>query len=415
VMSWSQNQSTANEVLAAAKETAADITRDDGRVSQSALTASDRAENAMRNNTQLALRNLSDDTGGFLIGDSNDLRVPLRNVSEEINSYYEITYSPGIEKYDGSFRKTDVNVARKDLVVHHRTGYFALPASVVTSRGPAVLPYEMPLLNALTMNPFPKDVEFRSAALRMQPQASGQKGSVIVEVPMSGITFTEEKAKGTYKARLSLIALLKDEKGEIVQKLTRDLPLQGAVQQIPQVKAGNFIYKEQVVIPAGRYTLETAVIDYETSKVGARKAAFVVPPFQPGVHISSLCLVRSYQSNVKDLDPNDPFQFQGGRITPSLGGTVYAVKGAMLSVFMTIYPDPAIPDKPTLTIEYLVDGQVVGKGEVPLPAADDQGRIPYVMSSAAESLPPGNYQIRAIVRQGATTAEERTLITVATR
>jgi hypothetical protein len=369
----------------------------------------------MRQNTQLVLRSLSDDTGGFLIGESNDLRVPLRTVIEDTNSYYEVSYTPAIEKYDGSFRKTEVTVGRKDVSVHHPAGYFALPASAVSSRGPAVLPYEMPLLNALAANPYPKDIEFRSAVLRLQQSPAGQLGAVLVEVPMAGVTFTEDASTNTYKARISLLALIKDDKGEVVQKLTRDLPLQGAAQQVPQVKAGNFIYKDQVAVPVGRYTLETAVIDHQSGKVGARKVVFVIPPFQPGVHISSLAQVRSYQSNVKDLDPGDPFQFQGGRITTTLGGTVYAVKGAMLSVFMVVYPDSSIPDKPTLTIEYLVDGKVVGKAEVPLPAPDAQGRIPYVMSSPAESLPPGNYQIRALVRQGATTAEERTLITVAAR
>ena len=65
--------------------------------------------------------------GGFLIGDSNDLRVPLRQVNEEIGSYYEVSFNPGIQNYDGSFRKISVNANRKDLVIHARNGYFALP------------------------------------------------------------------------------------------------------------------------------------------------------------------------------------------------------------------------------------------------------------------------------------------------
>jgi hypothetical protein len=47
------------------------------RVTQDQMMASDTAETAGRANMQLAIRDLAESTGGFLIGDSNDLRVPL--------------------------------------------------------------------------------------------------------------------------------------------------------------------------------------------------------------------------------------------------------------------------------------------------------------------------------------------------
>ena len=50
----------------------------------------------------------------------------LRHVNEEISAYYELSFSPAIQSYDGSFRKITVNANRKDLVIHSRTGYFAL-------------------------------------------------------------------------------------------------------------------------------------------------------------------------------------------------------------------------------------------------------------------------------------------------
>jgi hypothetical protein len=81
-------------------------------------------------------------------------------------------------------------------------------------------------------------------------------------------------------------------------------------------------------------------------------------------------------------------------------------------MFFIVYPDPAIAAKPEITLEYLKDGMVVGKGQIPLPPADAQGRIPYVMSSSAEAMPAGTYEIHATVVQGGTSAEERAFITV---
>ena len=128
--------------------------------------------------------------------------------------------------------------------------------------------------------------------------------------------------------------------------------------------------------------------------------------------MSNIDLVRRYEPNAQGLDPSDPFQFQGGRITPTLISTISGGKGSQLTMFFVVYPDPAIATKPEITLEYMKDGQVVGKGSIPLPAADAQGRIPYVMSSSAEAMPPGAYEIHATVVQGGSTAEERAFVTV---
>ncbi len=409
VLTGRRNEQATRAMLEAARASAQDVTRTDGAVSKDAIRASETAENSMRQNDQLAIRDLSESTGGFLMADSNDLRKPLRQVSEEINSYYELTYNPGIENYDGTYRKTEVNVERKDIVVHSRSGYFALPVDL---RGPAILPYEVPLMKALDAKPLPREVEFRASSMRFETGTAKAEGEVVIEVPLSGIEFTEDPATQMYKARLSVVSLVKDAKNEVVRKFTRDLPLAGPTTQVPQIKQGNFIYKEHWELAPGRYTVESAVIDHESGKIGAKKAAMVAPARNDGVGLSSLMVVRSYEPKALDLDPTDPFQFQGGRITPTLNPTVRAIPGAQLAMFFVVYPDPAIAEKPQAIMEYILEGKPVGRGEVPLPAADAQGRIPYVMSAPAEKMPPGNYEIRLAIKQGNSVAEERTFVSV---
>src|SRR5262249_970855 len=136
------------------------------------------------------------------------------------------------------------------------------------------------------------------------------------------------------------------------------------------------------------------------------------PPKPPGVGISSISVVRRFEPNVKDLDAADPFQLQGGRITPMAGASIPGGKGSQLSVFFVVYPDPAISEKPKATIEYVLGGQVIGRGAVELSEPDAKGRVGCVMSSSAENMKPGTYEIRAVVTQGATSAEERMVITI---
>ena len=406
VMTWSQNSSSNDQLTRAAQGSAANMQV--GAVSMDQIRASDNAETAMRNDVQGALRDLSAATGGFLIGDSNDLRVPLRRVNEEINSYYEISYNPGIGNYDGAFRKLKVEVDRKDLVVHARSGYFALPPEV---RSTGLLPFEVPLLKVLSDPALPHDVQFRAGLLRFQPTAEGVSTEVVVEVPIGNLKFLEDKDKNQFNARLSLIALVKDAKGEVVQKFDRDMPLQGTLDKVPGIKMGNFVYKEMLTVPPGKYTLEAAVVDREDNKIGATRASYEIGTHQ-GVNISDISLVHSFQPNAKDLDPKDPFQFQGGRVTPTLSSTIKAVPGATLNMFFVVYPDPAIKAKPAVEIEYIKDGQTVGKGTLELPPPDAQGRIPYIMGSQASGMPPGEYVIRATVKQGNSTADDKTTVKV---
>jgi hypothetical protein len=49
---------------------------------------------------------------------------------------------------------------------------------------------------------------------------------------------------------------------------------------------------------------------------------------------------------------------------------------------------------------------------MPLPAADAQGKIPYVMTIQAVAIPPGSYEVRATARQGDTVSESRITVRI---
>ncbi len=396
-----QNVGATGELLGAVAGSAKIMTRTEGPVTKDEVFAMDRSETSGRANVQIAIRDLAESTGGFLIGDSNDLRGPLRKVIEEIGSYYELTFDPHIQNYDATFRKLAVVAGRKDVVIHARNGYFALPPE---ARALGLETYELPLLRAISDGKISGDVKFRSGAELMQSRTEGTDLSVLVEVPLHGLQPKTDAAKKTLQVHFSLAALVKDTKGEVVQKLSRDRSFQVTADQL---KMGNFLDKMTVTVAPGKYTLESAVMDRESGKIGMERSEFTVTPNGKGVGISSLTPVRSYTPNAKGLDPNEPFQFQGGSITPTLDSSVPRVQDAALRLFFIVYPDRSITGKPTVEIEFLQNGQSLTKLPMPLPDADAQGKIPYVMTIPAAAIPPGNYEVRATARQGDTTAETK--------
>ena len=149
-------------------------------------------------------------------------------------------------------------------------------------------------------------------------------------------------------------------------------------------------------------------MDRESGKMGIERSAFTVGPTGKGVGISSLTSVRSYTPDVKGLDPNEPFQFQGGSITPTLNNSVPRAENSNLRLFFVVYQDRSISAKPTVEIEFLQNGKSLTKVPMQLPDADAQGRIPYVMTVPAAAIPPGVYQVRAAARQGDTESVTQT-------
>jgi hypothetical protein len=390
----------------AARASASTMTKTSGAVTKDEVMASDNAEISGRANVQESVRDLAESTGGFLIGDSNDLRVPLRHVNEEISSYYEVSFNPGIQTYDGSFRKIAVTSNRKDLVIHARNGYFALPPE---ARAGGLEAFEGPLLKVLSEAKTSDDVKFRAGAILLQPRADGTSVSILVEVPLHELQPKPGPAKAMLDVHCSLAALVKDAKGEVVQKLSRDRGFQVTPDQL---KMGNFLDKMTVALPAGKYSLESVVMDRESGKAGTQRSEFTVPAKAGGVAISSLIPMRSYTPNAKGLDPNDPFQFQGGSVTPTMDLTVKKGPNAVLRLFFTVYRDAAISGAPAVEIEFLQSGKVLTKVPMQLPAADAQGRIPYLMTIPAESIPSGSYEVRATARQAASTASSSTMIVI---
>ncbi len=74
-----------------------------------------------------ALRQLTEGTGGrvFFPYSAEQLVSAFQEVDQELRSQYNLTYVPSNKKRDGAFREVKVKVARKNVSIRHRQGYFA--------------------------------------------------------------------------------------------------------------------------------------------------------------------------------------------------------------------------------------------------------------------------------------------------
>lgn len=409
-LSTTRDSAAADQMLAAAgnanRRGLYDSTAGGMAVSRVESMATDTGLDAIRANPQNSLKELAESTGGFLAANTNDLRVPLRRALQEMANYYELTYRPSNERYDGGFRKIEVTVKRPGLSVRARDGYFAFPPE----QEHVLFPYEIPLLRAIGERPPPRGVQYRASAYRFRSGEDSTQLALVMQTPLDGITFRREDNGKRFRTHLSAVTLLKAKNGNVSAKLARDLPLEIPAERLDEFRRGEFIVMQEAQVPAGHYTLESALADREGEKVGALRSALVVPSPAGGVRLSSVLLVRRVDESAK-TDLTDPFQVTGGRVVPWLTDSVERVPGRPLVVYFTIYP-MRLPEKPKLTVEILADQIPVARVTPALPEPLEDGSIRYVASAPLDALQPGLHEIRVTVEQAGTRAQESLLVTM---
>ncbi len=129
--------------------------------------------------------------------------------------------------------------------------------------------------------------------------------------------------------------------------------------------------------------------------------------------MSSLSVI-SRITKVQATDPQDqdPFLLTDSRLLPALGDAIQSAANSSVFFYFVAYPDRARTDKVQLTLQFLQNGLAVSQAQIELPAPDSKGRIPYLATIPSESLQPGEYEVRAVVSQGESAAEEHTFLTL---
>lgn len=258
--------------------------------------------------------------------------------------------------------------------------------------------YEQPALAALQAIPPPHAFDFHLSVLRFQPGLEGSQYAVAMDVPGAAIR-TSLGADRTHRLHLVVLALVRDEAGHVVGKMSQDFPSAIPAGRLAAFLAGSFSYTRAVTLPPGRYTVEAAVADREANQVSVQTVEFENPPYG-GVALSDLILVRTLESADASAYSGDPLVYGGKRASPELGGVVRAP--AHPFVYFMVYPDATADAKPRMEAEFSRDGRVVARQTADLPAADPSGAIPMSIATPAE---PGQYAIRIAIQQGNQRAE----------
>ncbi len=322
--------------------------------------------------------------------------------------YWEATYRPDIESWDGSFHPISVKLQRTNVKVQARKGYFALPPG---SQG-QVIPFEVPLLAALAPKIPPGDLRFDSTTADLLPAEGGKtRGELSLEIPLERFDSESEPREAVFRMRAAVLALFRDEQGEVVERFSQPVNYQGPLDKLVDAKTGTFHWHRTYVLPPGRYSLEIALQDRISRKLGTNKTIVNVRGLSPdALDLSTVSWVRPEALPPPSGDApdaaSDPLRVNGAALTPHANFKP-ALAGAETGIPMhlVVHRSLASTHPATLEAQIIHDGEAFAKMPIEVPASKERS-APVVITLPTRELEPGHYDIKFIATQDGKSAEQ---------
>lgn len=400
-----QLESTKEGVKAAtARELARNPTADpEGKPMMMAL---ENNEALLRADPHSGLTTLAEETGGFLIANTNNLRSGFNTIETDMRNYYVLTYTPKNARFDGKFRTIDVKVKRPDVRIRSRRGYFAVRAPA----GAPILSYEAPALAVLEQTPVPNAIPARALTLRFPDRARPGLAPVVVSVPTSGVTFRPSQDKKSYTSDLVVLVRFRDESGQTFEKMSQHYELTGPIEQMSHASQGQVLFYREPVLAPGVYTMEAAVYDTLSGKATVRLSTVEVRDVDPKtIAMSSIIAVhRSERVPENERIPGSPLYVDDQLLYPNMGEPV----SKELPFYFIVYPAEGA-GATEASLELLQNNQPLAQAPLQLAKPDAAGRIQQVSRLPIAALKPGAYELRVTVQQGASRTTRQLVFRVA--
>lgn len=370
-------------------QNATGVVRTDGPLTM----AFERVEDTMTIDSRTGLARLAEETGGFLVDQSNDLTSAFQRIDEDSRFHYLLTYSPKNSTFDGRFRSIQVRVQRPGMQVFARKGYRALRRAPALDAGG----HETTALALLDRAPFPNAFPIHAAGFSFPDPARPGLTPVLVQVSTDALRFTVDRARSTYSAQAAIVVRIRDARGKDIERLSQQYVLAGDIKDVEAARNGEILFYREPDLPAGVYTLESVVFDPTAGQASARMATITVP--QAGgasLGMSSLIVANRVEQLKEDPIVQGPLYVGRTLLYPNLGQPIPRSDVRELPFYFSLYGSTPVQQA---RVELLRNGRAVAEGPLDLPTATS-GRLQHIGRVPVATLQAGTYELRVRVIDG---------------
>jgi len=225
-------------------------------------------------NSQETLATLAADTGGKVFLDSNDLSLGLKQVQQEMRSYYILGYYTTNTKDDGKYRKIVVKLANSTTAkLEFRDGYYAnkVWGKFTGQEKDQQLKEALAAADPLTDLPLALEVDY------FRVSASAYFVPVSVRVPGSVLALAQKNKTGAGETELDFIGQIQDERKAVVGNVKDYIKVKLDAGEAQSLARRNFHYDAGFTLAPGRYRMKFLVREQQSGKMGTFDTRFVVP------------------------------------------------------------------------------------------------------------------------------------------
>jgi VWFA-related protein len=358
-------------------------------------------EDVARMNNVSTLDELSEQTGGYTVKNTNDLADGVKRIAEGLNSYYIMTYLPTNENYDGKFRRIQVKLENPaGLQVRARQGYFALR---MLDDAP-VMAAELPLLERANASSPQTDFPLYAEVLHFRGTPQARQVALYLQFPMSALRFdTDEKTKA-FSSRFAVLLLVKNSSGVIVRKLGQEFSLRGPASQLEETTRNPEVYNRVILLEPGKYTLDGVARDSLSGKASVVHGSFeVAGAGTEAICMSSVVLSRGVNPLTEEQKKGapHPLYLEGqAYFVPNLTHSFSAASDRNLLVHFSVYAPKAAASKVSVSIDFYKNGSLMAQSSGALPEPDATGKIAYSTSFGLAAFSSGEYELRVTASDG---------------
>jgi len=339
--------------------------------------------------TQVGMKYLAQQTGGFAVLNGNDLGKALARAASDIRDYYVIGYTPESDTFAAKdappeYHKLTVRVKRPGLTVRTRTEF--LGVSDVDEAAAARSPAQQ-LVDA-AISPFTSsDVAVGATTLPGYDEERGLFLRALLHIDTSSLTFARD-ADGKSAAAADVLGMVFDRDGTEVAHLSTGFEVTLTPQAVQDALHDGLAYTLRIPIrQAGSYQVRFAVRDRASGKYGTAGEFVDLPDVPRGAFAISGIVLRSSNDLVAPADADRMV------ISPSQAIRAYKA-GAEVKYACEIYNAPA-PVQLALSIWRGTERVLAGTADTLTPPAGQQkGFAAGGAFKLGPALPPGRYVLQ---------------------
>jgi VWFA-related protein len=341
---------------------------------------------------------LANDTGGFVVRNTNDLEGGIQRIARESLAYYLLGYSPSQSPNDGSYRRIKVVVKGRNVNVRARKGYYAPRDGQLTPAGKREKA-DADLQRVLDSPYLAEDIPIRVTAYVRDEVTLGKARTLIAaEIGVKDLAM-KVLEDGRSVGTLHFLLTVAHRDSSDYKREDKEVEIVMRPGTAAKPESSWYAVSREFVLEKGWYQAKLVVRDAENRRIGAVIHEFEVPRLE-GLRVSTPVLSDQLQPPAPGVMP-----------APLVIAHRDFAAGTPLYCQIDVYGASRgeVTNQPRVNAGYALqtaDGKTLASVEATSIRPTSLGFVSRLWAMGLAGIEPGSYELVITVRDEITGQEE---------